>query len=282
MLQRLLFTALLSACSIHAIGKEPAKKANKQYDEPVAKDVRSSGEATATKALLIAGGCCHDYANQKNIISEALSNHIGPIDWTILQYAQTRDVRADVYRSTEWINGFDIVVHNECFGGITDGELVSGIVRAHKEQNIPAIVIHCSMHSYRAAPTADEWRQFLGVTSPRHEKSKQSMLVEPTELGKTHPAIASLGGENWETPNGELYLIEKTWPGTEVLATAHSNETNKDEPVIWTNEADGVRLFAISIGHHNETMLDPKWQGVLADGWKWALKSPETATTQRN
>ncbi|WP_197168022.1 ThuA domain-containing protein [Neorhodopirellula pilleata] len=249
-----------------------AHAAEVELSPPVSKTEAASGEPTAVKALLICGGCCHDYQNQKEIISEGLSKSVGPIDWTIIQYAGEREVHADVYQSKDWIKGFDLVVHNECFGGVTDPDFVKGIVAAHVENQIPAMVIHCSMHSYRNSSAADTWRNFLGVTSVRHEKSKQSMLVEPTAAGKSHPVLASLGGENWETVNGELYIINQVWPGATVLATAFSNETNKAEPVIWTNQVEGTRVFGTTIGHHNETMLDPKYQSILADGWKWAMK----------
>lgn len=249
-----------------------ANAADVEVSPPIAKTKTESGQDNTAKALLICGGCCHDYQNQKEIISQGLSQTIGSIDWTIIQYAGERDVHADLYQSKDWIEGFDLVVHNECFGGVTDPDFVQGIVAAHLENKIPAMVIHCSMHSYRNSTAADKWREFVGVTSVRHEKSKQSMLVEPTDSGNSHPVLASLGGENWETVNGELYLINQIWPGTTVLATAFSNETNQAEPVIWVNEVDGTRIFGTTIGHHNETMLDPKYQSILADGWKWAMK----------
>ena len=251
----------------------PAHAADVELSEPIAKTESASGEAAAVKALLICGGCCHDYQNQKEIISEGLSQSVGPIDWTIIQYAGEREVHADIYQSKDWIKGFDLVVHNECFGGVTDPDFVKGIVAAHVENKVPAMVIHCSMHSYRNSPAADTWREFVGVTSSRHEKSKQSMLVEPTAAGKSHPVLASLNGENWETVNGELYIINQVWPGTTVLANVFSNETNEAEPVIWINELDGTRIFGTTIGHHNATMLDPKYQSILADGWKWAMKN---------
>jgi type 1 glutamine amidotransferase len=226
-----------------------------------------------TRALLVTGGCCHDYQNQKRIISEMLSTHVGNIQWTILQYGDKREIQPDVYKSGDWIEEFDIVVHNECFGGVTDGEFVSGIVDAHLKSKVPAIVIHCSMHSYRKAPTADAWRSLLGVTSVRHEKKKHPLKVTPTEAGKSDPILAAIS-DQWMTPNGELYIIEKVWPATTVLATVYSEETKKDEPVIWKNEIEGVRVFGISLGHHNETMEDETYQSVLAGGWKWALKMP--------
>ncbi|MGB7344377.1 MAG: ThuA domain-containing protein [Pirellulaceae bacterium] len=222
------------------------------------------------RALMVAGGCCHDYLNQKRIISDCLSQKVGPIDWTILQYGDAREIEPDIYKSGDWIEGFDIVIHNECFGGVLDGDFVNGIVAAHKKSNVPAIVVHCSMHSYRKAPTADAWRSLLGVTSVRHEKKKHPLDVVPTDAGKSDPILAGMG-DKWTTPNGELYIIEKVWPTTTVLAKVYSEETKKEEPVIWKNEVDGVRVFGISLGHHNETMQDPKWQSILANGWTWAL-----------
>ena len=233
--------------------------------------VEKSKQNGKIRALMICGGCCHDYPRQKRIISDALSKRVGPIDWTILEYGSGRDVKADVYRQTDWIDGFDIVVHNECFGGIEDGEFVEGIVAAHVKRGVPAIVVHCSMHSYRKAPTADRWRAFIGVTSRRHEKRKHPLVVKATEAGRNHAILEDFDGD-WKTPNGELYIIEKVWPHTTVLAEVYSEETKHEEPVIWTNEYQNVRVFGISLGHHNETMEDENWQRIVAAGWNWSLQ----------
>lgn len=222
------------------------------------------------RALMVTGGCCHDYQNQKKIISEGLSARVGEIDWTILEYGSQREVKADVYKQGDWINGFDIVVHNECFGAVEDGDFVQGIVDAHVKHRVPAIVIHCSMHSYRNSSSADSWRALLGVTSRRHEMTKHSLHVVPTQEGKDHPIVAGIG-DSWDTPNGELYIIEQVWPNTKVLANVHSDETGNDEPVIWTNQYQGVRVFGISLGHHNETMESEQWQKIVAAGWTWSL-----------
>ena len=79
-------------------------------------------------------------------------------------------------------------------------------------------------------------------------------------------------GASWDTPNGELYIIEQVWPETTVLAKAHSEETGNDEPVIWTNQYQGVRVFGISLGHHNETIETETWQSIVAAGWKWSME----------
>ncbi|QDT04270.1 Trehalose utilization [Rubripirellula lacrimiformis] len=238
-----------------------------------AQDEKSPAQTAAKpiRALMVTGGCCHDYENQKQLISEGLSASIGDIEWTICDYDDKRETKAAIYEEDDWISRFDIVIHNECYGAVEDGDFVQSIVDAHVRSGVPAMVIHCSMHSYRAAPTANSWRGLLGVTSRRHEKVKRSLKVVPTAEGKSDPITAALG-DGWSTPNGELYIIENVWPNTNVLATAHSDETGNDEPVVWTNEYQGVRLFGTTLGHHNETIQTEQWQSMVAGGWRWVLE----------
>jgi hypothetical protein len=96
------------------------------------------------------------------------------------------------------------------------------------------------------------------------------IAVIPTDEGRESKLVAVLG-EKWDTPNGELYIIKQIWPGTTVLAKAYSTEEDSDQPVIWRREGDGVRVFATTLGHHNETVRSDEWQTVVAAGTRWAL-----------
>ncbi len=228
-----------------------------------------SGRATAAeplRALLVTGGCCHDYENQIKILQAGLGKHLD-IDWTVEQYDEKRDRKANVYTKPKWAESFDVIIHNECFGGVTDGEFVESIVAEHVRSGVPAVVIHCSMHSYRNAPTADAWRGLIGVTSKRHEKAKRSLKVVAREA--EHPILEGFPSP-WSTPNGELYIIERSWPNTQVLASAYSDEEKADQPVVWTNTYKGVRVFGTTLGHHNETMQDDVWLNLTAKGIQWA------------
>jgi uncharacterized protein len=222
------------------------------------------------KAMLVTGGCCHDYDTQRVIVTEGLSRQLGNIDWTIHQYDEKKDTRATVYENPDWADGYDFVVHNECFGDMKDAELIRNIVSGHERSGAAAILIHCSMHSYRNSEAADVWRQFIGVTSTYHEKEKRSLPVIPTQEGRQSKLLASLG-DRWDTPNGELYVIKQVWPGTTVLATAFSIEEDADQPVIWRRESGGVRVFGTTLGHHNETVRSEPWQAVVAAGTRWAI-----------
>ncbi|WP_164100923.1 ThuA domain-containing protein [Candidatus Laterigemmans baculatus] len=244
---------------------------------PVSADESSkpTSEAKASdplRALLVTGGCCHDYPRQAEIITKGMNERIGRIEWTVVNYGTERTGELAVYANPNWAAEYDIVVHNECYGGVTDPAVIQRIVEGHAKAGVPAIAVHCSMHSYRAAENADLWRALLGVTSTYHEKAKRSLAVVP--VMPEHPILKGFP-ETWNTPNGELYIIERTWPATEVLATAYSTETEKDQPVAWVNEHQGVRVFATTLGHHNVTMESPEWLNMVALGMQWAMEKPK-------
>ena len=111
------------------------------------------------KGLLITGGCCHDYENQKRIITGGLSQRVN-IQWDVIHEGGTgRDHKVSVYSKPGWAKKYDVIFHNECFGGVKDDRFVAGIAEAH-HAGVPAIFVHCSLHSYRNAPVgADAWRE---------------------------------------------------------------------------------------------------------------------------
>ncbi len=220
------------------------------------------------KGLLIAGGCCHDYPRQNLIITEGVGQRIS-IAWDIVHEgdANGRDHKVSIYGQPKWSEGYDVVVHNECFGAIEDVAFVESLVQEHKRSGVPAVFVHCSMHSYRAAQT-DEWRKLIGVTSRRHERVKRSLDVR--KLAADHPIMAGFPS-TWKTPNGELYIIENVWPNCTPLAAAHSPETSSDQPCIWINTYDNVRVFGTTLGHHNETMMADEWLDTVSRGILWTV-----------
>jgi uncharacterized protein len=222
---------------------------------------------TKLKGLLITGGCCHDYNNQKQIITEGLSQRVS-ISWDVVHEGGTgRDHKVSVYQEAGWASKYDVIVHNECFGGVKDDDFVKSIAAAHFE-GVPAIFVHCSLHSYRAAPTgADSWRELIGVTSRRHEKHR-GVLVQ--NVNQFNPIMKDFPTE-WKTDSGELYIIERAWPNCVPLAQAYGTDTKKVHPVIWTNKFGKAKVFGTSLGHHNETMNNDIWLGVVSRGLLWTV-----------
>lgn len=216
-------------------------------------------------ALVVSGGCCHDYALQGRLLMDAVNRAL-PVDWTlVVQGGRGTRGSMPVYARPDWSKPFDIVIHNECLANVADPQYIRNITAAHRG-GPPAVVIHCAMHSYRAA-TIDDWREFLGVTSREHTKP---FAIPVKVVAKDHPAMRGFKGD-WVTPIDELYVLEKVWPNTTPLASAVSPEDKKEYALAWASDYSGTRVFGTTLGHGNETWADPVFQDLLVRGIKWAL-----------
>jgi type 1 glutamine amidotransferase len=223
----------------------------------------AAADPAPLRALLVTGGCCHDYKLQSETLTEGITRR-ARVDWTVVRGDDRRETMLDLYRDRDWSRGYDVIVHNECFGAVKDVEFVENIARPHFE-GLPGVVLHCSMHSYRAAAT-DRWRECIGVTTRQHEKARP-LEVKVSE--RAHPILASFP-DAWTTPVDELYMIEKVWPTATPLARAHGEDTKKEHVVIWTNQCGKGRIFGTTLGHANETMGQDVYLDLVARGLLWA------------
>lgn len=219
----------------------------------------------AMKVLLITGGCCHDYDFQTKQMVNAAERHGVKVEWKIVNDGG-RGTRAqiDLYQDPQWAKGFDVVIHNECFAETSDAEYIRKITKAH-HNGANAVVIHCAMHTYRAAKI-DDWRQFLGVTSRHHEhQSRYPVRV----VAKDHPIMQGFPSD-YVTPMDELYIVKHVWPNTKTLATSTSEKTEEPQPVFWVNQFGKARVFGTTYGHSNETFADKTFQDTIVRGMLWA------------
>jgi type 1 glutamine amidotransferase len=218
--------------------------------------------AKPLKALLVTGGCCHDYPAQKKIVSEGISARAN-VTWTIVHEEGDRDHKISIYANPDWAKGYDVIVHNECFGQVQDVAFVERITAPHKA-GLPGVFLHCSSHSYRMAET-DEWRAAIGIKSMSHEK-RRDLVVK--SLGTKHPVMIGFP-EVWNNPNDECYKNEKIWPSVTPLASVYGEDTKKDHVVIWVNTYGKARTFSTTLGHTNATMASPIYLDLIARGLLW-------------
>lgn len=217
------------------------------------------------KVLLITGGCCHDYDIQKDLISKGLEQR-AHFDVTVVrQGGSSTNAKIPLYESADWSRGFDVVIHDECFADVKDRAWVDNILKPHKA-GLPAVVVHCAMHCYRDG--RDDWFSFCGVTSRMHGAAYPHEVLN---RDATHPIMAGFGAA-WANPAGELYWIEKLWPTAHALASAKNRERGTEEVCVWTNlyGENKTRVFGTTLGHHNETVSDPKFLDLLTRGTLWA------------
>lgn len=230
------------------------------------------------KALLVTGGCCHDYDRQKLIISRGISARAN-VQWTVAhQGGTTTNTKIPLYDDPNWSEGFDIVVHNECFAHVTEKDFVENIVKPHRE-GLPAILIHCAMHCYRTGD--DTWFDFVGMQSPGHGPHYSYTV---NNLKPDHPIMQDFG-PTFVAPKGELYHSIKLFDTATALGQANRKQDDKPQTCIWTNQYGKGRVFATTIGHYNETMAEPKYLDMLTRGLLWAcdrdVEAGFTASTEK-
>jgi len=216
------------------------------------------------RALLITGGCCHNYEFQAEALKSAVAKHAN-VEWTVVnEGGKGTEAMIPLYDNPNWAKGYDVVVHNECFANTKDAAYIRKITAAHKA-GVPAVVIHCAMHTYRATDI-DDWREFLGVTSRRHDHQSKYPVKK---VAAEHPILKTMP-DNWVTPMDELYVIEKLWPNTKALATSRSEKDGNDYPVIWTSKYGTARIFGTTYGHSDDTFRDPVFLDYVSRGLLWA------------
>lgn len=265
--RRLSLALAAAALVIHAAGAPipPAAAAAAEPAEQGRGGRPPEPEGPRVRALVVSGGCCHDYPGQTRMLMDAISKSV-PVDWMVaIEGGRGTRGHQPVFDRADWAKGYDIVVHNQCFADVTDEQLIRRITSAHRG-GPPAVVIHCAMHTFRAA-TVDDWREFLGVTSHRHTRQ---FAIPVKVAAKDHPIMRGFR-EDWVTPADELYVVDRFWPGATALATAVSPEDQREYALAWVNDYGGTRVFGTTLGHGNATFEDPVFQDLLVRGFTWAV-----------
>ena len=236
--------------------------------------------ARPIRALLVAGGCCHDYEKQKDILTRGLSQRAN-IQWTIAYDPDSTTYHKNpIYNQPDWAKDFDVVVHDECSSDVKDMNVIETILQPHKN-GLPGVVLHCGMHCYRTEgwnkKVATPWMQFTGLISTGHGAQ---LPIAVKFVDKEHPITKGLA--DWKTVNEELYnnASGKLEPTAHALATGTQVEFGRrgsadkevTTVVAWTNNYNGkTRVFSTTLGHNNTTVDDPRYLDLVARGLLWSL-----------
>ncbi|QEF98833.1 Trehalose utilization [Stieleria maiorica] len=248
------------------------------------------GQDKPLKVLLVAGGCCHDYATQTKLLKEGIEKRINAEVTVEFNPSKTTGTRFEIYESDDWAEGYDVIVHDECSASVTERPYVNRILAAHRA-GVPAVNLHCAMHSYRwgdfrnpveiGAENAG-WYEMIGVQSTGHGPQSP---IEVNYTAPNHPITKGL--VDWTTINEELYNNIRVFGNTEVLATGDQMQAprkrdlqaNPDAKpksamavVVWTNlyGPNKTKIFSTTLGHNNETVGDDRYLDLLCRGVLWA------------
>jgi type 1 glutamine amidotransferase len=235
------------------------------------------------RALLVIGGCCHDYAKQKDILTRGIADR-APVHWTVAYDSdKTTGHKNPAYDNPDWAKGFDVVVHDECSSDVKDPAVIDAILRPHRA-GLPAVVLHCGMHCYRSAgyPKGTPWFEFTGLPSTGHGPQAP---IAVSYVDRQSPITRELA--DWTTINEELYnnsagkLLDTAHPlarGKQMAKAKNGKETTNDYVVAWTNMYQGkTRVFATTLGHNNATVADPRYLDLVTRGLLWAVDKLDAA-----
>jgi hypothetical protein len=240
---------------------------------------RVSGQDAAVKplkALLVIGGCCHDYKAQKDILSVGISSraHVE----VVVAYDPDTTTRHlnPVYENANWAEGFDVVIHDECSADVKDLTVIDRILAPHRK-GLPGVLLHCGMHSYRSEgyPMAvTPWFEFTGLQSTGHGPQAPIDIAFATEAS---PITQGFG--NWTTINEELYnnsagkLLDTATAlarGKQTTKSKQGKESTNDYVIAWTNNYHGTKVFATTLGHNNQTVADARYLDLVTRGLLWS------------
>ena len=247
-----------------------------------------AAEQKPLRVLIVAGGCCHDYATQKEVLKKGIEARVNAVVEVVYDPTKSTKPLFELFKSPDWGKNFDVVVHDECAADITDQAYVANIVNAHKN-GLPAVNLHCAMHSYRwgnfrtpvkAGDDNASWYEMLGLQSTGHGP-QQPIAITFTD--KSHPVTAGLA--DWTTVNEELYnnvqvLTAKTLATGNQKIPEKKDKKGKVTPaseanaiVAWTNEfgPKKTRIFSTTIGHNNATVEDARYLDLVARGLLWSV-----------
>ena len=240
-------------------------------------DSAAAAEVKPLRALLVIGGCCHDYAAQKEILAKGIAER-AHVEVTV-SYDPDKSTRHlnPVYEKENWAEGFDVIIHDECSADVKDLAVIERILAPHRK-GTPAVLLHCGMHCYRSEgyPKAvTPWFEFTGLQSTGHGPQlpidiKFSAAESPITKGLT----------DWLTSNEELYNNSegKLLPTASALAQGTQTIRNKEgeaksveSVVVWTNlYRKNTKVFATTLGHNNQTVSDPRYLDLATRGLLWS------------
>ena len=234
------------------------------------------------RILLITGGCCHDYSKQKDLLKKGLEERTHAVVDQIHTDDKSTHPPLAILGNPDYARGYDLVIHDECAADISDRAAVAAVLKPHRD-GIPGVNLHCAMHCYRIGNPNDPvtlgtphgfWFEYLGLQSSGHGPQ------EPISIQFSNPTSPLLKGlKDWTTVNEELYNNIRIFKTAQPLAHGQQTVRRKDgtskvedSVVVWANEygAKKTRVFSTTLGHNNDTVVDPRYLDLVSRGVLWA------------
>jgi type 1 glutamine amidotransferase len=149
-----------------------------------------------------------------------------------------------------------------------------GRIRKYIDSGKPLIGLRTASHAFQ------NWKEFdaevLGGNYQNHYGNTLKTAVSVHPETRDHPI---LNGVKEFASDGSLYKNTPLRPGAKPLLMGHI-QGHPAEPIAWTREDKGRRVFYTSLGHPND-FKEESFRKLLRNGIDWALNKPLSKTSDK-
>ena len=196
--------------------------------------------------ILTTPGVYHDYQKQTWILAHRISEQANiRFDVSLAEL--------DRWKNTDYSAGYDVLIYNLCLADNQDAKLIANMRRQTEQLGVPALLIHCTMHSFR---DTDLWWPMSGLQTVAHEPLGTLTLTK----AQAHPVLTDIP-DNWALSHDELYSNLAFEGETLLTATGLDGQL---QVTAWLARPGGTPVFGTTLGHSEETIKNPHFQRLLA------------------
>jgi hypothetical protein len=237
-------------------------------------------------------GTYHEYTPQlaafKNIAKKA--------GWEVTYMTGEHEAQIAKLRTADYAEGYDAVVYNFCFAKTTDLDAASNLMDQTRVNGVPAMLIHCAMHSwwptyktggkdYSTGAQPDPavlaqwkedhpdkafpaWGDFTGVASIRHGKKL------PIALSRSGDHAVTEGlPEGYSTPDTELY--NNVYVSDDVVPLITGTQEGEEEAIVmWTCPRGKSRVVGLTWGHDLRDWESEPFERLVIDAVNDLMANP--------
>lgn len=156
------------------------------------------------------------------------------------------------------------------------------IIKSFLASGKPLVALRTSSHAFHLRnkkPPAGyaDWPNFdkeiLGAQYESHFANDLHPVIKTTSSAASHPIFAGIDAIEY-TSGGSLYRSRNLAESTTVLleGSITDKKNQHTEPVAWTNEPDGQKIFYTSLGHPTDFEQE-NFQRMLFNAIQWTLSN---------
>ena len=224
------------------------------------------------RALIIDGQNNHDWASTTPVLADQLTRAGFSVDVCTsppkgASASAWDDFQPDFQRELIVSNYTDIV------DGVAWPDTAIDAMCDAAEAGAGFVAVHAAASAFWQH---DRFWQLIGAgwREQGGHGANESFSVTLTDAGRTLmpnlPAVLPhVADERWFGMTGPATRGEASWT---VLATAHSPETQRDEPMMWSLSYGRGRSFVTVLGHDTAAMRCPTFEQTFTHGCRWAAR----------